>query len=555
MKLSQAARVVDTGGRLWRKGVSQLLCVALLAPGPSFATAAGRVATSWSYDSQNRLASVTATHVPTADAVTSFGYTLGPAGNRVRIDELGGVARHFGYDALSRLVSEEVRVGSDLAYRNDFGYDPVGNRLSQQRTSETGSVETVASSYDSRDRLLASGATSYGWNAAGNLVARGGDSFGWDAEDRLIEAVLGDGTVVRYGYDDDGVRVRTETFDPTTGATSVVDHLVDTTGFLSQVVAETDGDGQLLAHYVRGDDLLAVIRPTGTRFYHADGLGSIRALTDEAGQVTDRYDFEAFGTLIAHQGDDPNAYLFAGEPLDPNSRFAYHRARWMDPEVGRFVSVDPFLGFPAAPLSLNVYLYGGASPQVMIDPTGLVSYASLSASMASLGSLVTAAIMNFQQGIQSAAYTFRAVAGWRWSIELLRAARIWSTGAGVRLEAALEVGLQFSRGRLDIVLRTADRARHVAIEAKNWNLDALARMPRSMQIGRLTDLADQARRFTTAGEAFAQDVVFAFSRAPTTAGGQAILQEIRMLLNSANVQRVTVGVQDFVQQLRFMIGL
>ena len=52
------------------------------------------------------------------------------------------------------------------------------------------------------------------------------------------------------------------------------------------MVAETDAAGDLAAYYVRGDDLLAVSRPTtGPRFYHADGLGSIRALTDDTATV------------------------------------------------------------------------------------------------------------------------------------------------------------------------------------------------------------------------------------------------------------------------------
>ncbi|MBZ0112918.1 MAG: RHS repeat-associated core domain-containing protein [Thermoanaerobaculia bacterium] len=109
------------------------------------------------------------------------------------------------------------------------------------------------------------------------------------------------------------------------------------------------------------------------RFYHADGLGSVRALTDEAGSVTDRWSFTAFGELLEHVGDDENAYLFAGEPLDPNSGFYYNRARWMDPGVGRFVSVDPWMGDALDPESLHRYLYASSSPTMNIDPTGAFS--------------------------------------------------------------------------------------------------------------------------------------------------------------------------------------
>jgi RHS repeat-associated protein len=131
---------------------------------------------------------------------------------------------------------------------------------------------------------------------------------------------------------------------------------------------------------VRGDDLLATLRPDEAapttlvaRYFHAEGIGSIRALTDLLGNASDRYEFEAFGTLLDHQGDEPNAYLFAGEPLDPNSNFYYNRARWTDPISGRFVSSDVFTGLISEPLTLHKYLYAGADPAGRIDPSGLFS--------------------------------------------------------------------------------------------------------------------------------------------------------------------------------------
>jgi RHS repeat-associated protein len=168
--------------------------------------------------------------------------------------------------------------------------------------------------------------------------------------------------------------VRTETRKQD-GTVTTSDYLVDTSGPLSQVVAETS-EGKLTAYYVRGDNLLAVLRPGAevgawaSRFYHADGLGSIRALTDETGQVTDRYSYTAFGEMLAHQGDDPSAYLFAEEPLDPSSGFYYNRARWMDPRVGRFTSMDPLEGVPNDPATLHKYLYVANRPADAVDPTG-----------------------------------------------------------------------------------------------------------------------------------------------------------------------------------------
>ena len=107
-----------------------------------------------------------------------------------------------------------------------------------------------------------------------------------------------------------------------------------------------------------------------TRYYHADGIGSIRRLTDETGTITDGYTYTAFGELLAHTGTDPQPYAFAGEPLDPNSGFQYHRARWMDPRTGRFVGMDPFAGREHEPATLHKYQYALASPLSKVDPSG-----------------------------------------------------------------------------------------------------------------------------------------------------------------------------------------
>ena len=98
----------------------------------------------------------------------------------------------------------------------------------------------------------------------------------------------------------------------------------------------------------------------------------------------------AFGELLAHTGTDPQPYAFTGEPLDPNSGFQYHRARWMDPGVGRFASMDSWTGTAFDPASLHKYQYVGADPVNSVDPTGL-SELSLSGALSALGGLTTIA--------------------------------------------------------------------------------------------------------------------------------------------------------------------
>ena len=366
--------------------------------------------TSYTYNTLNRLTNLATTRP--FGTVQSYAFTLGPAGNRTRIDEADGTFREYSYDSLYRLTQRQGHHDHGLLYQKDFGYDAVGNRLNQTTvgTGDPGTTTgpgTVNYGYDTRDRLLTENLRSLTYDANGNLTAKVGDAtYTWDHENRLVSVTTGAAVVV-HAYDADGNRVRTEV-TPSNGPPVVTNFLVDTSGGLSHVVAETDAANALGALYVRGDDLLSVLRPTGpgtwsSRFYAADGIGSIRRLTDEAGNVTDGYATTAFGELIAHTGSDPQPYLFAGEPYDPNSGFQYHRARWMDPQAGRFAGMDPFAGIAASPASLHKYLYASANPANRVDPSGHMDF--------SLGSLSVS--LSISSTIQSMAVglTFGAVIG------------------------------------------------------------------------------------------------------------------------------------------------
>jgi RHS repeat-associated protein len=336
--------------------------------------------TGYSYDLLNRLKTLATTHPASGRTIQSYTYTLGPSGNRTAIAEADGTLNTYAYDALYRLTGEKVTVNNLLQYEKVFGYDPVGNRLSQTTTGSGApgtptAPGTISYGYDERDRLLSENATTYGYDDNGSLLTKSAEAtYVWDFENRLIKVTKTNGTVVAHAYDADGNRVQTK-FSPTTGPPSTTNFLVDTSGQLSHVVAETDAAGVLNAHYIRGDDLLAVMRPSGpgawsTRFYHADGLGSVRRLTDETGNITDGYAYTAFGESLGHTGTDPQPYAFTGEPYDPNVGFQYHRARWMDPRTGRLLGMDPFRGQIFKPLTLHRYLYAGAAPVNNVDPSG-----------------------------------------------------------------------------------------------------------------------------------------------------------------------------------------
>jgi RHS repeat-associated protein len=334
------------------------------------------VHTSYTYDRQNRLTNLSIGGAVLAD----YAYTLGAAGNRLSVTEKGGRTVNYTYDALYRLTGETI--SGDAAGNNGavaYTYDAVGNRLT--RASDVAPVAPAAATYDANDRL--NGAA---YDANGNTKNLGGAAYGYDFENRITST--GDGA--SFVYDGDGNRVA-----KTVGGLTTY-YLVDTnnpTGH-AQVAEELVG-GAVARQYTYGHDLISQNQIVGgaraTSFYGYDGQGSVRLLTDSAGNVTDTYTYDAFGVLLSRTGTTPNDYLYAGEQFDANLGFYYLRARYMDPATGRFLSTDSFEGRIFEPQTLHKYLYAHADPLNNNDPSGHMAMAMTGIS--SMGPLMGMAVL------------------------------------------------------------------------------------------------------------------------------------------------------------------
>ena len=313
------------------------------------------------YDARNRAQSVS--HLaPDASVLAAFDYTRTDRGRVATVTELGGATESYDYDGIGRLVREE-RTGAD-PYVVEYEYDAVGNLT---RRVEDGTA--TAFSYDVNGQLLAAGSTTFTYDGRGNRIERndGGTvtTYVWDALNRL-ESVSGPGGDASYVYDAEGRRLARVT---AAGEERYVVDELNPTG-LTQVVEVQNDSGALVEYYALADDLLAGGTGSAPHYFHYDGLGSTRALTDGTGSLTDSYEYLGYGALASSSGSTANDFLYSGEYRDPASGLYHLRARWYDPATGRFMSRDPFPGVPEQPLSLMPYLYAGADPINAIDPTG-----------------------------------------------------------------------------------------------------------------------------------------------------------------------------------------
>ena len=143
----------------------------------------------------------------------------------------------------------------------------------------------------------------------------------------------------------------------------------------AQTVQEiiTQGNTRSENHYLWGHSLIQQTRAGQAVFYHADGLGSVKALSDAGGNVTDTYAYDAFGQIEGRSGTTSNAYRYTGEYFDDSISLQFNRARWYDAKKGRFVSFDIWRGRPTKPISLNKYLYANSDPLSQHDPSGRFS--------------------------------------------------------------------------------------------------------------------------------------------------------------------------------------
>ncbi len=325
--------------------------------------------TSRIYDSGSQLTSITTTG-PNSETVFHEAYTYDANGRRTRITRADGSVVEYAYDVQARLTSETYTDASgSVTRRTGYTYDAVGNRAT---LTDGVANSTLIYTYNATDELLSDGKHTFTYDANGNTISKTISSsttqFAYDAKNQLTQATQPDGSSVSYAYDADGNRVRS-----IDGSGAVTNHFVDPTTPAPRVHVETNGSGQVVATYTYGLELISQRRNGVDSFYVHDAHGSVRALTDAAGSVTDRYAYDAFGQLMTSSGSTANSFRYAGEQHDAATDLYYLRARYYNPSAGRFMSMDRYQGRLSAPSSQHKYAYTENDPVNLIDPTGRVS--------------------------------------------------------------------------------------------------------------------------------------------------------------------------------------
>lgn len=365
-------------------------------------------AAQWTYDVMNRVISYTYN-------AKTISYTYDVNGNRNSITYPDGKTVRYSFNGLDRLDTVTDWLGRTTVYQYDpeehltkvknpngslayFETGPTGQLTSMRNVLPDGAVissqaftldqrgnvllesgasplnqvkapQEKAYAYDQANRLLTVGSTSYEYDDNGSLTKKVNgiaiSDFAYDMASRLSEIKSADKTV-QYLYDGLGNRIaRIENGQRT-------NYILDLNSRMTQVLAETDADGNINKYHVYGLGLIETILPGGeTQVYHFNSRGNTAAISNAAGQIVQKYAYDDFGTVNNQWGSIESSFKFLGRFGVMADGELYHiRARYYDPEIGRFITQDPLTGNQRDPQTLNRYVYALNNPIRFVDISG-----------------------------------------------------------------------------------------------------------------------------------------------------------------------------------------
>jgi RHS repeat-associated protein len=179
------------------------------------------------------------------------------------------------------------------------------------------------------------------------------------------------------------------------------------TGY-AQVIEQGTTPGTPAVTYIWGESLIQQdsapgTTNAGTYYLIADGQGSTQVLVNSTDSVVQNYYFDGFGNAVGFTVSSAiTDYLYNQQFFDIIGGQYYFRARNYDPATGTFTQQDSYAINPGDLANANLYLYAGADPINMIDPSGHISMSGTLAAVGISSLLISIAIPSIHGAWESA---------------------------------------------------------------------------------------------------------------------------------------------------------
>jgi RHS repeat-associated protein len=271
------------------------------------------------HDGINRLATVSGPW-----GAGSLGYD--GSGN-ISTYTLGGNARTYGYDTARNRLASVTSVVGGASTSTSYGYDVYGN--------------------------ASPSATPYGYDQANNLQTAAGRSYSYDATHKRVKTIANG--ITTYEFRSAQGLLLAEWKKETGHYDTLKEHM--------HVAGKEVAEQQT---YFLGADVLSSV---GWMFLQHDASGSVISSTWAGGGLLFKENYQPYGSQINGTALGYTQRAFAGHKQDAQD-LIYMGARYYNPQIGRFLSIDPKEADPSDLHSLNRYAYANNNPYRYVDPDG-----------------------------------------------------------------------------------------------------------------------------------------------------------------------------------------
>jgi len=311
----------------------------------------------------------------TEDEFNKFEYEYDNMNNITKIYQNGNLLKQFYYDDFNELIKEYDYQSN---YQTDYMYDNMGNILSKKILDINTNTIIKQDLYEYqntnwKDQLTKFNNKGITYDAIGNPITIDDNiTMSWINGKELAQYIDNTNDLqINYKYNEDGIRTTKNVNNKITKYylednniiyeqrdNTTIYYLYDLTGLCGLRYNNN------VYYYLKNlqDDIIGILNSDYEKIvtYEYDSWGNVLSVKNaEGNEIVDSTDV---GII--------NPFRYRSYYYDNETKLYYLNNRYYDPEWGRFLNADGFLGINKDILSYNLYVYASNNPIIYSDESG-----------------------------------------------------------------------------------------------------------------------------------------------------------------------------------------